>query len=61
MQHAHVLINVRKHGILHHDLSAYCCTGNADLSEEDGKQIESAVQSVLDEYRAKDVAASKAR
>jgi len=50
-----------KDGILHHDLSAYCCTGNADLSEADGKQIESAVQRVLDDYRAKDVAAAKAR
>ncbi len=44
-----------------YDLSAYCCTGSADLSEEDGKQIESAVQSILDDYRAKDMAAAKAR
>ena len=51
---------LEKHGILQYD-SACCCTGNADLSEEDGKQIESAVQNVLDDYRAKDVAAAKAR
>ena len=47
--------------MLHCDLSAYCCTGNADLSEEDGKQIETAVQSILDYYRSKDIAAAKAR
>lgn len=52
---------LEKHDILHYGLCAYCCTGNADLSEEDGKQIESAVQNVLDDYRAKDVAAAKAR
>ncbi len=52
---------LEKNGILHYDLGAYRCTGSADLSEEDGKQIESAFQSVLDDYRAKDVAAAKAR
>lgn len=37
------------------------CTGSADVSEDDGRQIERSIQSILDDYRAKDVAAAKAR